>query len=79
MAKKKSNKIQERKVEIPRGEPLQAAIDEVKKVSGFNAAVVLRGKLLNKATIEYEFLVGDSETELQTEFLRRQKELMEAS
>lgn len=58
MAKKK---IEERTVEVPRGDnSYQEAQDAVKKVSGFDHCVCTRGKLIGERDqVEYEFYVGN--------------------
>jgi hypothetical protein len=73
MAKKK--KVDERAVEVDCGpEPYARACAEVKKVSGFEACLPLRARLIGDNKIEYQFLVGDDEGSLKTELFARQLE-----
>lgn len=60
MAKKK--KVDERTVEVPRGDnSYREAQEAVKKVSGFDHCVCTRAKLIGERRdkVEYEFYVGN--------------------
>lgn len=70
MAKKK---IEERTVEVPRSDKsLNEAINEVSRVAGFSANLPIRGRLISKDRVEYDFFVGDDEGSLRAELLQRQ-------
>lgn len=71
MAKKK--KIEERTVEVPRGnDSLIKAKEEVQRVAGFSANLPIRGRLISRDRVEYDFFVGDDENSLRVELLQKQ-------
>lgn len=73
MSKKK--KIEERKVEVIKGTgSYETACAEVKKMSGFDFCVPLRGRVISGGKAEYEFLVGSDENALKSELFSRQLE-----
>lgn len=70
----KRKKCDERAVEVDRGpDNYSQACAEVKKLSGFEYCLPLRGRLRGPK-VEYEFLVGDDENALKTELFARQME-----
>lgn len=72
MAKKK---IEERTVEVDKGnDSLNIAIAEVKKLSGFDAVLPIRGRVVNKERVEYDFFVGTDLPALQAELFQKQLE-----
>lgn len=72
MSKKK---IEERTVEVPKGDKSHTeAMEEVKKVSGFSACLFLRGRVVGDK-VEYEFLVGNDENALKAELFARRMEV----
>lgn len=72
MAKKK--KIEQRAVEVPRGDGCYLlAESEVKKMSGFECCLPVKAALVGDK-VEFEFLVGDDLETLKTERFARQME-----
>jgi len=71
MAKKK--KIEKRTVEVDRGDnSLAQATDEVRRVAGFSFSLPIRGRLISRTRVEYDFFVGDDEGSLRAELFQKQ-------
>lgn len=71
MAKKK--KIEERTIEVDRGDDsLAVATTEIKRIAGFSASLPIRGRLISRTKVEYDFFVGDDENALRAELLQQQ-------
>jgi hypothetical protein len=79
MAKRGSKKIEERAIEVAKGTSVDDVVTKVKEMSGFEAALPIRAALAAKNQVEWEFLVGNSETELKSELMARQLEAAQAN
>ncbi len=68
-------KIDERAIEVECGsDSFARASTEVKKISGFEVCLPIKGRLIGNNKVEYEFLVGNDENALKTELFARQME-----
>ena len=75
MAKKK--KVEERTIEVLRGnDSLVIATEEIRNVTGLSATLPIRGRLISKTHVEYDFFVGDDENSLRSELLQKQMQAM---
>jgi len=67
----KNNKVEERAIEVEKGTPLEEVVAQVKKMSGFDAALPIRANLADNNQVEWEFLVGDYDATLKSELMTR--------
>lgn len=66
-----SKKIEERAIEVEKGTPVDDAISQVKKMSGFDEALPIKAGLIANNQVEWEFLVGNSAVDLDAELKAR--------
>jgi len=71
MAKRGSKKIEERAIEVEKGTSVDDVVTKVKEMSGFEAALPIRAALAANNQVEWEFLVGNSDVELDAELKAR--------